>query len=208
MRIYLILFLMLFLLITGCSQKPKKVIPKVVEEKNVTKIPEPPPKEETPRLGMFDLIYNDESLSDGIASKIVVVKSKRALVLLDEAQNIISRHRISLGKNSLGTKLKQGDYKTPEGTYRITIKRSDPKYYKEMLISYPNNEDRERSKALGFNPGGGVTIHAQVPWNWDGHGNDFTLSNDWTEGCISVTNEGMDMIWDNIGLGTTIEIKE
>jgi murein L,D-transpeptidase YafK len=160
------------------------------------------------RLDMFDLVSNDESVSDGLASKIVVWKSKRALVLLDEAGNVISRHRISLGKNAVGTKLKQGDYKTPEGTYRIIDKRSDPKYYKEMLLSYPNAEDRERSRSLGFSPGGGVTIHAQVPWNWDGHGNDFTLSNDWTEGCISVTNEGMDMIWNNIALGTTIEIKE
>ena len=30
---------------------------------------------------------------------------------------------------------------------------------------------------------------------------------DWTNGCIAVTNEEMDEIWKLVGLGTPIEIK-
>jgi murein L,D-transpeptidase YafK len=213
-RNYIVTLTLGALIVTGCAKKPKKPI-EPPKENNQTIVvppppqpPPPPPVIEEPTLGTYDWRANDELITEAPASKIVVVKSKRVLVLFDENDNVLSRHRISLGKNNVGTKLKQGDYKTPEGTYRVIDMRSDKQYYKEILISYPNNEDKERSRNLGFRPGGGITIHAQVPWNWDGHGNDYTLSNDWTEGCVSVTNEGMDTIWKMIKLGTPIEIRE
>ena len=223
MRVFLSLFILGLLLFTGCGKKPKKPVvveqnQTIVEEVNETKveiIEEIIEEEEIvvivpaePILGIFDWRANDELLTQGIASKIVVIKSKRVMVLFDENENVLSRHRISLGKNNIGTKLKQGDYKTPEGTYRVIDKRKDKVYYKEILISYPSQEDRSRSKGLGFSPGGGITIHAQPNWNWDGHGNDYTLGNDWTEGCMAVTNKGMDTIWKMIKLGTSIEIRE
>jgi len=86
-------------------------------------------------LDVFDWQQNDELISNGIAAKMVVVKSKRVLVLFDADGNMLSRHRISLGENPVGTKLKQGEHKTPEGTYSIVDMRSDSKYYKEILIS-------------------------------------------------------------------------
>lgn len=187
------------LMITGCG---KKVVP--IVETNTTNIVE----EVVPELGVFDWQSNDEVIQEGDAAKLVVVKSKRVLVLFDEEGNLLSRHRVSLGDNPVGTKLKQGDFKTPEGTYHIVKKQNDPKYYKKILISYPNSTDKERSKALGFNPGAGITFHAQVPWNWDGHRNDYTLDNDWTNGCIALTNEGIDSIWDKVSNATVIEIRE
>jgi len=215
MRNYILTLALGIFIISGCDKKPKPIKkPPPVKEHNqtvvkkepvVVKEPPPPP---TPQLSTYDWRVNDEVIKSSPASKIVVVKSKRVMVLFDENENVLSRHRISLGKNNVGTKLKQGDYKTPEGTYKVIDKRSDKVYYKEILISYPNEEDRERSKALGFSTGGGITIHAQPNWNWDGHGNDYTLSNDWTEGCMAVTNEGMDTIWEMIALGTPIEIRE
>jgi len=223
MKIYLSLFILILLLFTGCDKKPKPPIVEnnqtVIEEVNETKVVvaveieeqpiiEEEIVEEEPKLGIYDWRANDELITQAPASKIVVIKSKRVLVLFDENENVLSRHRISLGKNSVGTKLKQGDYKTPEGTYRVIDMRKDKVYYKEILISYPNQEDKDRSKGLGFRTGGGITIHAQPNWNWDGHGNDFTLGQDWTEGCMALTNEGMDNLFTMIKLGTPIEIRE
>jgi murein L,D-transpeptidase YafK len=130
------------------------------------------------------------------------------MVLLDENDNLLSRHRVSLGENPEGQKIKQGDKRTPEGIYKIIDKRKDKKYYKEMLISYPNSEDRARAKRLGVNPGGGITIHAQVPMFWNGEGDDYTLSHDWTNGCMAMTNKGINTIWDMVSLGTTVEIRK
>ncbi|MCH9740969.1 MAG: L,D-transpeptidase family protein [Epsilonproteobacteria bacterium] len=199
-RVYLVILMLGAIILTGCSQK--KVEPKIVEE-NKTIIPEP-----VVEMDIFDWYQNDELIETKPASKIVVVKSKRVMVLFDEDENILSRHRISLGKNPEGPKLKQGDQKTPEGVYKIIDKRKDKKYYKEILIDYPNAEDKKRSKKLGFNPGGGITFHAQVPEFWDGHGDDYTLAHDWTEGCVAMTNLGMDNIWKMVKLGTMVEIRE
>jgi murein L,D-transpeptidase YafK len=213
MKKYIVPIALGLLVIAGCDKKPKPIKAPVKENNQTVKkepvvIKEPVVVKEEPKLGTYDWRSNDELIKQSPASKIVVVKSKRVMVLFDEQGNVLSRHRISLGKNNVGTKLKQGDYKTPEGTYKVIDKRPDKVYYKEILISYPNQEDRERSKSLGFSTGGGITIHAQPNWNWDGHGNDYTLEHDWTEGCMAVTNQGMDTIWDMIALGTPIEIRE
>ena len=202
---------------TACDKKiePPKNIPK---DSNKTLIPAPvvsveaPPislgEEILPEIGVYDSQQNDELIVQGMATKIVVVKSKRVMVLFNAEGDVLSRHRISLGDNPVGTKLKQGDKKTPEGTYSIVDMRSDLKYYKEILISYPNEDDKSRSRELGLNPGGGITFHAQVPWNWNGSGDDYTLSNDWTSGCMAMTNHGMDTVWSMIDKNTVVEIRE
>lgn len=237
MKTYLLLFIFGLLLFTGCNKKPKPPIiennqtttivvaevnetneikaeevkvevEEIIEEAIEDNVIEEVIEEEPTKLDTYEWRVNDELITESKASKIVVVKSKRVMVLFDENENVLSRHRISLGKNNVGTKLKQGDYKTPEGTYRVIDMRRDKVYYKEILIDYPHQRDRDRSKKLGFRTGGGITIHAQPNWNWDGHGNDYTLGNDWTEGCMAVTNEGMDILFKMVRLGIPIEIRE
>lgn len=212
-----IVYLLLPLLFVACGKKQKEIKPPTPPKKENNQtiiIKKKPPveeeiiEEEYPKLDTYDLRANDDLLTQGTATKIVVIKSKRVMVLFDKDENVLSRHRISLGKNNVGQKLKQGDYKTPEGTYRIIDKRPDKVYYKELLLDYPHKDEIERSKKLGFSAGGGITIHSQPKWNWDGHGDDYTLSHDWTEGCIAITKKGMDTIWDMIPLGTEIEIRE
>ena len=209
MRKQLILILIFLIAFVGCRKKvkvpPKKEDINKTVEQNISIIID---IEEEPKLDIFDCQQNDEVFQEGIASKIVVVKSKRVAVLFDEDGNMLSRHRISLGEHPIGPKREEGDKKTPEGVYHIVDIRSDPKYYKEILISYPNREDIEASRALGVNPGGGITFHAQVPWNWDGHGDDYTLSHDWTIGCMALTNKGMDNVWESVTKDTIVEIRE
>jgi len=212
-----ILMVVIGLFFVACNGKkqPKPLVvdknETVVVEVNTT-VPFPVLEEEEivvePEKGDFDWQQNDEIIQDGIVDKVIVVKSKRVLVLFNKEGDVLSRHRISLGEHAEGTKLQQGDKKTPEGIYTIIDKRSDPKYYKEMLISYPNAEDRERAKEMGVNPGSGITIHAQVPWNWGGSGDEYTLAHDWTNGCMAMTNKGMDTVWDKIPVGTEVEIRE
>jgi len=201
MKKYMIVVSVGRLQFTGCGKKPE---PKPVKETVVV----PEVEEVVPELTVFDWQQNDELIKRGNATKMVVVKAKRVLVLFNKEGDALSRHRVSLGENPVGTKLKQGDKKTPEGIYGIRDIRGDKKYYKEILIDYPRQKDRERSKALGFNPGGGITFHAQVPWNWDGRGNDHTLANDWTNGCIAMTNHGMKTVLSMIDDKTVVEIRE
>ncbi|CAA6823570.1 MAG: ErfK/YbiS/YcfS/YnhG family protein [uncultured Sulfurovum sp.] len=208
-------WIIMLMVLGGCSQKVNPPPVPIVLEHNVTienNVSLEEQEEEivvvVPELNIFDWQQNDELIKSEKAVKMVVVKSKRVLVLLNTEGDVLSRHRISLGDNPVGTKLKRGDKKTPEGTYGIRDIRGDKKYYKEILISYPNAEDKKRSKDLGFHPGSGITFHAQVPWNWNGSGDDYTLSNDWTNGCLALTNHGMDTVLAMIDKNTVVEIRE
>lgn len=138
--------------------------------------------------------------------KIVVYKSKRKMYAYKKGK-VIEEFRISLGKNGdKGNKVQAGDYRTPEGSYCIVRKKCDPRLYKSLMISYPNEADKARARARGVNPGGYITIHGQPKWNADGRGDNYTLSHDWTEGCMAVPNLAMDKLWRAVKKGVKIEI--
>ncbi len=74
------------------------------------------------------------------------------------------------------------------------------------MISYPNAKDKARARKNGVNPGGYITIHGQPKWNADGRGDNYTLSRDWTEGCVAVPNADMDTLWQAVANGVKIDI--
>jgi murein L,D-transpeptidase YafK len=139
--------------------------------------------------------------------KIVVYKAQKKLYLYKDGK-VVGESLISMGKNwDKGTKVKQGDYRTPEGTYRIVRKKCDPRLYRNLLLSFPHAEDVARAKSLGYStPGGLITIHGQPKWNADGRGDKYTLAHDWTEGCIALPNSTMQLLWESVALGVPIEI--
>ncbi|MDM5263685.1 L,D-transpeptidase family protein [Sulfurovum sp. XTW-4] len=140
--------------------------------------------------------------------KIVVYKKKRVLYAYKDGK-VVETFRISLGANGgadAGNKVKAGDYRTPEGTYSIVRKKCDARLYRSLMISYPSEADKARARKRGLNPGGYITIHGQPKWNADGRGDEYTLSRDWTEGCMAVPNFAMDKLWAAVEKGVEIEI--
>lgn len=143
---------------------------------------------------------------NNIIDRIVAYKGKRKMYAY-RGDKLIYTFRMSLGKNGdKGNKERAGDYRTPEGTYTITRKKCDPRLYKSLLISYPNRVDRARASAKGLRPGGYITIHGQPKWNADGRGDSYTLSHDWTEGCMAIPNRDLDKLWSGVRNGATIVI--
>ena len=140
--------------------------------------------------------------------KIVVYKKKRMMYAYKNGKQV-GEFRISLGANggaNGGDKVKAGDYRTPEGTYHIVRKKCDNRLYKSLMISYPHAADKAKARSRGVSPGGYITIHGQPKWNADGRGDKFTLSRDWTEGCIAIPNAHMDQLWSAVQNGVKIEI--
>lgn len=135
---------------------------------------------------------------------IVVLKSHRIMFLMKEG-NIVKTYRISLGKNPEGHKSVEGDKRTPEGLYFIEYKKVDSKFYKALKISYPNEQDRLKASNLGLSPGGLIMIHG-LPKDKESLGR-FHRRIDWTDGCIAVTNEEIDEIWEMVSEGTPIFLK-
>ena len=138
------------------------------------------------------------------ADHILIVKSKRTITLM-RGTKILKTYRVALGTVPLGAKEKQGDHKTPEGTYLIDKKNAYSQFHLALHISYPGAEDRARAKRLGVNPGGDIMIH--------GLASQFAFlgalhrQTDWTDGCIAVTNPEIEEIWRLVPIGTTVEIR-
>lgn len=136
-------------------------------------------------------------------SKVLIEKSKRRLTLISNGE-VIKTYKIALGKNQVGPKEKQGDYKTPEGIYTIESRNRRSGYHLSLRISYPNTTDKKRAEELGVSPGGDIMIHGlKNGLAWVGG---FHSEIDWTEGCIAVTNQEIEEIARLVPDGTPVEI--
>jgi L,D-transpeptidase catalytic domain len=138
------------------------------------------------------------------ADRLVVHKSKRQLELL-KAGAVIAQYPIRLGLNPAGHKLHEGDFRTPEGHYYLSRRNPRSEFFLSIGVSYPNDADRRRARGNGKAPGGSIMIH--------GHPNvprkpaDYYARNDWTDGCIAVSNSDMVDIWLRTKVGLPIEIR-
>jgi murein L,D-transpeptidase YafK len=128
----------------------------------------------------------------GLADSVVVYKAKRQLLLLKN-NDTLRVYRVALSSSPKGPKLRKGDKKTPEGRYITDWRNQRSRFYRSLHISYPNDEDRRRADSLGVKPGGDIMIHGLMRgWGWLGKNH---LVNDWTNGCIAVTNDEIKEIW-------------
>ncbi len=92
------------------------------------------------------------------ADRVIIYKSQRKLVLLNQYK-IVKTYRVSLGGNPLGTKTREGDSRTPEGTYRIDWRNAKSAYHLSLHLSYPNAQDRNQALVRDVSPGGNIMIH-------------------------------------------------
>jgi tetratricopeptide (TPR) repeat protein len=82
------------------------------------------------------------AIQTGPADKILIEKKERQLTLISKGK-VFKTYKIALGGNPNGPKERQGDNKTPEGTYVIDSRNKDSRYH---LSSYFLSK-RERQKA-------------------------------------------------------------
>jgi murein L,D-transpeptidase YafK len=138
------------------------------------------------------------------ADKILIEKKERRLTLISKGK-VLKTYKIALGGNPIGPKERQGDHKTPEGTYVIDSRKKDSRYHLSLHISYPNDKDRKRAKELGVSPGGDIMIHG-IKSGFSEVG-DLHIEVDWTKGCIAVTDEEIEEIEKLVPNGTIVEIR-
>ena len=138
------------------------------------------------------------------ADRIVVKKGERKLYLLRSRQ-VIAEYPVKLGLNPYGHKEREGDFRTPEGTYQLVRRNPRSEFFLSLEVSYPNDADRAHARRLGVKPGGAIMIHGQP--NVLRKPVEYYARNDWTNGCIAVSNSDMVDIWLRTGVGIPIEIR-
>lgn len=152
-------------------------------------------------LGLFVATAADAS-GTTLADKVVVIKNEKLLLLLRDGK-ILKSYRVAVGRKP-GRRVRQGDNRTPEGSYVIDGRNPASLYYKALHISYPNASDVSNARKLGVSPGGEVLIHG-LPSGFEDLGGSHADLN-WTRGCIAVSNEEMDEIWELVADGTPVRI--
>lgn len=149
--------------------------------------------------------------------RVHIDKSQRRLTLYD-GKKILRVYKIGLGFQPQGAKQKQGDGKTPEGSYWIVAKNPQSRFYLSLALNYPNEADakgglasglidqkqykriRKAAKNQGLPPwdtalGGEIFIH--------GHG----ASSDWTLGCVALDDTAMKELYEALPVGTPVNIE-
>lgn len=138
--------------------------------------------------------------------KVVLIADKYAHELyLYKGGKLLHTFSAEMGPNWIGDKKYKGDNATPEGTYLVKTKKSgrETKYYKALLIDYPNAEDKKRFEMAnkagtlprGASIGNLIEIHGQ-----GGRGVD------WTNGCIALKNDDMDIVYGLVTVNTPVII--
>jgi murein L,D-transpeptidase YafK len=134
--------------------------------------------------------------------RIVVEKAARRLTLY-RGGHPVRVYAIALGFAPEGDKARQGDGRTPEGTFRIDRRNPNSAFHLSLGIDYPQAEDRARAHAAGVAPGGDIFIHGQPNHLPETE----VLSGDWTAGCIAVSNADIREIWAVTPIGAEVTIR-
>jgi murein L,D-transpeptidase YafK len=127
-----------------------------------------------------------------LADMVVVEKENRKLHLMRGGKPFRT-FDIALGMYPIGDKLREGDQKTPEGMYWLDMRNPDSDFFLSIHVSYPNTTDRRAAQSLGLNPGGQIMIHGQP--NSPTYSEAYYAKEDWTNGCIALSNSDMIDIW-------------
>lgn len=127
-----------------------------------------------------------------MAERILIEKADRKLHLLKDGKPFRT-FDIALGIAPVGNKEREGDQKTPEGKYLLDGRNPDSDFFLSIHISYPNVGERRAARTRGDDPGGAIMIHGQP--NVPTYSSGYYAKEDWTNGCIAVSNSDMIDIW-------------
>lgn len=171
--------------------------------------------------------------SSGIAAagsgyQIEIIKSLQEL-RLKRGNDVMYTFRIAYGKGEHGPKQQRGDNRTPVGSYQILDFKTDSKFHYFMQLNYPNLLDawhgyknrlispaEYREIARSFKKhemppqdtylGGQIGIHGLGVTTREKL--KIHQSVNWTEGCIAITNEDMNVLRKYVSKGMPVVIME
>ena len=150
--------------------------------------------------------------------KIVVKKGARRLTLYAGGA-AVREYPVALGFSPEGDKVRQGDGRTPEGTFYVCVKNAKSAFYLSLGLSYPNAEAAERglrdkliTRRQYERIVGAIKNKRTPPWDTRLGGEIFIhgsgSTGDWTWGCVALDNENIKELFDAVPMGTTVVIEK
>lgn len=137
------------------------------------------------------------------ADLVEVYKSARRMLLKRQGR-VLKEYRIALGFAPEQHKEREGDGRTPEGSYTIDARNPRSSFHLSLRVSYPDDRDKAHAAALDVPPGGDIYIHG-LPNGWRKLRTPHPVC-DWTTGCVAVTDPEIREIWSLVPTGARVVI--
>lgn len=149
--------------------------------------------------------------------RLEVWKAERRLRLWS-GNRLLKEYPVALGFAPAGRKLRQGDGRTPEGRYYLCYRNGTSRFHRFLGLSYPGPEDARRGLRAGLiSRRTARLIRSAGLWRrkppWDtalggavglyGGG----VGQDWTWGCVALTNDAIEELYQALPLGTVIDLR-
>lgn len=156
-------------------------------------------------------------LPDPAQIRLVISKSERTATVFD-GDRAVATYPVALGTKPTGHKQREGDGRTPEGTYRVCTRLDKSRYHLFLGLSYPGPDDAQRGLAEGVitqrtldNIVAADTNATAPPWEPPLGGavglHGGGTGSDWTLGCIAFENDAIEEIWLLTQMGTLVEVR-
>lgn len=137
------------------------------------------------------------------ADLVEIFKRERRMELKRDGR-LLKRYRVALGFAPERHKEREGDGRTPEGSYTIDARNPRSSFHLSLRVSYPDGRDRLRARELGVPPGGDIYIHG-LPNGW----RKFVTPHprrDWTTGCVAVGDAEIREVWSLVPTGARVVV--
>lgn len=156
----------------------------------------------------------------------ILIDSRReTLSVMQEKSPLKVFQNVAFGSSGVGRKQRRGDNVTPRGTFSIGWANGGSKYHRFWGLTYPSLEDAaeglrsgritkgefdaiERAHRLGRTPPQNTALGGQIGIHGTGRGSiDIHRVANWTNGCIALENEQVDVLAQWIRPGMVVEIR-
>jgi lipoprotein-anchoring transpeptidase ErfK/SrfK len=152
------------------------------------------------------------AFEDPLNWSVTIFKKRHQLIVYYKSRLFKSYHAVFGRSFEPGTKLWEGDRRTPEGVYAIINKHPSVRWDWFLTLNYPNDLDRHRYEQMRDD--GEVPREDGHPVGVGGrigiHGTDEPELNrgdiNWTTGCISVDDEDVEELTRILPKGTLVII--
>lgn len=150
-------------------------------------------------ISTIDKLKPTGKVPTGKKVDLVLVSKKTRYTYLFSGSVLTHKFKSTFGSGyKQGTKIQEGDGRTPEGVYTLDYKNYDSKFHKSIHVSYPNAFDRKFASDLGVSPGGAIMLHGTT-WL-------FGTNSNWTAGCVAMKNDDIDKLISVVAVPTTVAI--
>lgn len=161
---------------------------------------------------------DDTPLPDPLIDPRVEIQKEARLLTVFSGSEPVKDYRMVLGSAPVGDKEREGDGRTPEGTFYVCSKNDASQYHRSIGLSYPNAENADRGLVSGLISKRehrtileAIRYMKQPPWN-TALGGEIMIHGggtraDWTAGCIALSDADAEELFNALPLGTEVTIE-